>query len=109
MHRPAPSPLARGFPRRENCADAFCAILPGSWRPWLHGIYRATLRAGLDRALPIVLGLLGLAILLLWFANERGCYRQPGFFTLAGFIVFFAAISNDFFSRCLGCRLLVFL
>ena len=62
-----------------------------------------------DWALPIVVGLLGLAVLLLWFANERGCYRQPGFLTLTGFIVFFAAISNGFFSRCLGCRLLVYL
>jgi peptidoglycan/LPS O-acetylase OafA/YrhL len=61
-----------------------------------------------DWALPIVLGLMGLTVLV---GGQEGvdAYRQTWLLTLTGIIVLSAAISNGLFSRCLGCRLLVYL
>ena len=62
-----------------------------------------------DWALPIGLGLMGLGVLLAKFAQAGDAFRQTWLLTLTGVIVMSAAISNGFFSRCLGCRVLVYL
>src|SRR4029077_11913316 len=56
----------------------------------------------------IVLGLMGLAVLLGGF-QQTDAYRQTWLLTLTGLIVLSAAISSGFFTRVLGCRLLVYL
>ena len=60
-----------------------------------------------DWALPIVSWAVGVGSAAWQFAQTGDAYRQAWLLTLTGFIVLSAAISNGFFSRCLGCRLLV--
>jgi peptidoglycan/LPS O-acetylase OafA/YrhL len=62
-----------------------------------------------DWALLVVLGLMGLAVLLGGFAGQGDAYSRTWLLILIGLVIFFAATSNGFISRCLGCRLLVYL